>query len=955
MAMNKKRSITKALAVFLASLMVLTMIPLSSLAEKYINEYYAASGTQYISIAVTQYSTKSNEACEDQLRNLGFTPVGRNFNAGDGQDSHYVHMGVRYSANPAEAIRAFRIKVGECPSYVDSVINGSTVRFYLIGSGATDWTGAFGSDGVVDLNKKGGGQDLHLYVTRDPNAGPPVTEFTMTQHKKYDGAQPYLPGWYHVTSFDAVDSPKDCNAKQGGDYLFAHWRSSAVPVDTADLRNAYADSEPYIGNSNYTQASRSNLANARNNALAVMNAFDNNTGVAPYSQADINNRNNAVTNALKALQTTVYFNGNGGTPSKESKIFTIGTNTSAEVGVSDVTATRHGYDFAGWSQSNAATTGSTDKMTLTCNSTVYAVWRAHRSTLRINPAGGVWNGSAEVTPLTRDYGTVLPVPVPTRTGYQFAGWSMNGTNGTLSGTDAVPQTYTFGPAQDATDTITAQWSANSYTVKYNGNGADGGSTEASTHFFDSPKALTPNGFTRQGFHFNGWSYSSGGAIAFADGDSVTNLSDIQGYEVNLYAIWALNHYTIVYDGNGATSGSTPSTACTYNVGATIANNGFSRTGYTFSGWATEPDGKVKYRSGDTVTNLTDEDDATVVLYAVWTPLKYKITFKNENGTVLNTIMADYDSVPVYSGSTPVKPQTAAETYVHDGWSPELSTVKGEAEYTARFKAVPRKYKAYFRYANNTLIWTGEFEHGTTPVYGGPVPVMNPTQQFEFIFDGWEEPLTPIDGASQNYHAKFRQVTRKYTAKFLNVDDTTLWETVLEYGSFVSYGGETPVRESDVMYDYSFSGWDPALGIITKDVVYRPLFSRVLRSYTIRFVNEDDSLLKEYSVPYGTLPVYDGEIPQKAPTRSEEYTFAGWDKTVSECSGDATYKARFTPSPRMYSIKFVNFDGSPVFEKGFPYGSTPVCTVVPVRPADAQYTYTFTGWTPEITEVTGDAT
>lgn len=48
-----------------------------------------------------------------------------------------------------------------------------------------------------------------------------------------------------------------------------------------------------------------------------------------------------------------------------------------------------------------------------------------------------------------------------------------------------------------------------------------------------------------------------------------------------------NTYTIVYNGNGSTGGSTPSTSCTYDKEAVIANNGFTRTGYTFTGWSTK--------------------------------------------------------------------------------------------------------------------------------------------------------------------------------------------------------------------------------------------------------------------------------------------------------------------------------------------------------------------------------
>ena len=60
--------------------------------------------------------------------------------------------------------------------------------------------------------------------------------------------------------------------------------------------------------------------------------------------------------------------------------------------------------------------------------------------------------------------------------------------------------------------------------------------------------------------------------------------------MQLYARWTPNKYTISYNGNGATGGSTANTTATYDQSAAIATNGFTRTGYTFAGWTTKTDG-----------------------------------------------------------------------------------------------------------------------------------------------------------------------------------------------------------------------------------------------------------------------------------------------------------------------------------------------------------------------------
>ena len=65
---------------------------------------------------------------------------------------------------------------------------------------------------------------------------------------------------------------------------------------------------------------------------------------------------------------------------------------------------------------------------------------------------------------------------------------------------------------------------------------------------------------------------------------------IRDEDVTLKAVWTPNKYTISYNGNGATGGSTANTTATYDQNVTIASNGYTRTGYTFAGWTTKSNG-----------------------------------------------------------------------------------------------------------------------------------------------------------------------------------------------------------------------------------------------------------------------------------------------------------------------------------------------------------------------------
>ena len=78
--------------------------------------------------------------------------------------------------------------------------------------------------------------------------------------------------------------------------------------------------------------------------------------------------------------------------------------------------------------------------------------------------------------------------------------------------------------------------------------------------------------------------------------------------------------TINFDGNGSTGGSTASQQIAAGNTASLNANGFTRTGYVFTGWNTAVDGSgTSYadRADYTVTPATG--DATVTLYAQWGP------------------------------------------------------------------------------------------------------------------------------------------------------------------------------------------------------------------------------------------------------------------------------------------------------------------------------------------------
>lgn len=117
----------------------------------------------------------------------------------------------------------------------------------------------------------------------------------------------------------------------------------------------------------------------------------------------------------------------------------------------------------------------------------------------------------------------------------------------------------------------------------------------------------PNSPTLTGYTFTGWS---------EDGIKVISLPATATESKTYTAVYAPNKYTIRYDANGG-SGSMNDTVAPYDQNVALSNNTFTKSNNTFKGWATASDGSVTFGNGDTVRNLSADNNTIVTLYAVW--------------------------------------------------------------------------------------------------------------------------------------------------------------------------------------------------------------------------------------------------------------------------------------------------------------------------------------------------
>ena len=431
----------------------------------------------------------------------------------------------------------------------------------------------------------------------------------------------------------------------------------------------------------------------------------------------------------------------------------------------------------------------------------------------------------------------------------------------------------------------------------------------------------------------------------------------------------LAEITVKFDANGGT-GTMPDASVTAGETFTFPDGSAftAPEGMHFAGWTSELTGDQVFAAGAEFTIPEDITITEITLKANWAINTYTVKWLDEEGNILETDESvPYGTVPTYDGATPTKEATASATYTFSGWSPAVAAVTGDVSYTAQFTEAVRTYTVTWKDEDGTTLATAEVAYGEMPVYNNGVnPVKAADQQYTYTFKEWS-PVVAAVSADATYTATYDKTVNKYTVTWLAEDGKTVLATdEVAYGSKPVYNnGVDPVKDDTAQFDYEFAGWvsgdntyaSEALPVVTDDIAYKASFSETVRTYTVTWVNDDGTVLEtDADAVYGSAPSFDGETPSKAADAQYTYYFNGWTPAVADVTGDVTYTATYSQTVNDYAIKFVNWDGTELQVSNVAYGETPAYTGdTPTKAPDAQYTYSFSGWGPVISVVTGEAT
>ena len=620
-------------------------------------------------------------------------------------------------------------------------------------------------------------------VTLDTAGGDPIRPIQYTvESEAFQLPTPVRTGYIFLgwTGEGITEPQKTIEIPQGstGDRTYtANWQVIEYTITLLDMDGA-GTSEALV----YTVEQAVTLPTPTREGYAFL-GWTVNSDMAPQltvvlPQGSIGNKTYTANWELTGYTITMDLNGGSG---ETTLLYTVEDEEFALP-----TPTRNGYEFVGWTgegiimpQLNVTIpTGSTGNKAYTAN------WQVIEYTITLDT-----NGGPNVSPIKYTVEDSFTLPYPLRPGYEFAGWTLDG-SGMLPATTLIIYYGTTGDLH-----YKAEWRLAEYTITLDLNGGSGKEKVVYTITDEVFELPTP---TRNGYEFVGW---TGERITTPQ----TSVKIPKGSTGNkaYTANWKVIQYTIITLLEGGNAGS--SGAYVYTVEETFTLPTPTRTGYTFWGWTgegiTKPQPSVTIPRGSTGDKTYIEN---------WVETGYTITLDLNGGSGKEKViytMTDED----FELPTPTRHGYEFVGWTGEGITTPQTSVKipkgsmGNKAYTANWKVI--------RYTI-TLVTNGgaviaSIRYTVEDSVTLPIPPERPGYEFAgWVLDGSGQfPSTPMiipEGSTGDriYEAEWRVAT--YTITYVSHGKAYNWVQYTINNQI--YFGAPEEDPSYYLPGYTFVGW-----------------------------------------------------------------------------------------------------------------------------------------------------
>ncbi len=523
--------------------------------------------------------------------------------------------------------------------------------------------------------------------------------------------------------------------------------------------------------------------------------------------------------------------------------------------------------------------------------------------------------------------------LPTRDGYDFAGW-----NRTPAVMFAADTTYT------------AQWTAKKAHVRFMLSEAEQYGSLVEVEVGKAPAAPTEP--SKPGHTFAGWNTDPAATTGVKTLPAVITVDSAEGYAVTYYAIFTKTPYTVTYNLVDPVTGAVSQYGATetYYMDDIVTVKpadaaDLVKKGYTFNGWA---------RNGEAAGTTITIETANVELVGTYTAKTIKVKFYADEGAY--TSGEAYVEVDTTFNETINLPETNPTKvgYTFQGWAATSVAASGSldlgtlTEEEASFYAVytPEEHTYYIDVYEMGL--DGEYPAAPTKTTEGKAYVddtvtitsTNDVEGFTLVTASTQSGTVPAEGELR--------FTVKYERKKFNLIYVVNGaETPVEY-----FYGATPdasMAPDTTKEGHTFQAWDPAVPATMPAAHTTVTAVYTTNQYSIKFYADQNKLDTE--LVYNQEHDFASEIPVVGDQFRTGYVFKGWAYDGTTEVIDLAANKQYVPS---HDVTFVgiwetdsyrlNYRGATGIHEYFmvPYGTPvaewPVPATAPVK--EGNY---FNGW------------